>query len=340
MTGLDYKHAHIDIREKFAFTKEKAKSILSAIKAEHAVDACVLISTCNRTELYLSVSDIASSIAPSIMPSIALSPTKILCNAINQGFEDLFIEKSGEAAFNHLCRMASGLDSQIIGDDQIITQVREALELSRNQNSTNSYIEKVFNLAIQAAKAIKTHVIIKSLGVGSAPSKAVEKLKSLGALTDRKALVIGNGQMGRLVSSLLIQEKAHVTVTLREYKKGVVQVSDGADTIGYSERYKIVEKADIVISATTSPHFTLYRADFDKLSQLPEIVIDLSVPRDVEPSIGEIPGIVLLTIDDLTGTGRVLPSESARMINQIILEYTQKYYSLLSFKTAVTGGAV
>jgi len=330
MTGLDHKRASLETREKFAVKKEKTQKILAAINDGGIAGGCVLISTCNRTELYASVPDIR-----------LFDPSKVLCGALDRDFADydhLFTTRTDESAIRHLCRMASGLDSQIVGDDQIITQVREALELSREQNCADSYLETMFKLAIQAAKDIKTNVILKSFGVGSIPGQAVEKLKTLCHLAGRNAVVIGNGQMGRLVSEHLIREKVNVTVTLREYKKGVIKVPDGAGTINYNQRYRAIENADILLSATTSPHFTIHRDELSGLARLPEIIVDLAVPRDVEPWVSEIRGVTLLTIDDISGEHRALPPESIAMIDEIIAEHVEKYYRWLGFRTNMALG--
>jgi glutamyl-tRNA reductase len=229
--------------------------------------------------------------------------------------------------------VASGLDSQIVGDDQIITQAREALESSRGWGYTDSFVETMFRIAIQAAKAIKTRVILKTLGTDSVPAKAVEKLKKVCAPHGMAAVVIGNGQMGRLVASLLIKEGFDVTVTLREYKKGVIQIPENAQTINYSERYRAIERADIVVSATSSPHYTVHYDDMRRLPRLPGVIVDLAVPRDVEPSIGDIPGTTLLTIDDLSGDYRDLPDSSIRLIDEIISEHIGKFDRWRTYKT-------
>ena len=324
MTGLDHNRSDIEIREKFALTKEKTGRILASVKGNGLADGCVIISTCNRTEFYVSV------------PADAVfEPSKTLCDMLGRNFieyKNFFTEKFDEQAINHLCRVASGLDSQILGDDQIITQVREALELSREKNCTDSYMETMFKTAIQAAKKVKTQVIIKTLGIDSVPDNAIAKLKTICPLANKNAVVIGNGQMGRLVSELLIHEKANVTVTLREYKRGIIYVPKRANTINYSERYKAIGNADIVVSATTSQHFTLTYEELIKLMRLPKIIIDLAVPRDAEASIGEIPGLTLLTIDEISDDRRKIPPESISEIDLIINKHIEQYYRWLRFK--------
>ncbi|GBU20672.1 glutamyl-tRNA reductase [Fibrobacteres bacterium R8-0-B4] len=324
MTGLDYKRSNIGVREKFAVTKAKAEKALAGFKSG-GIDGCVILSTCNRTELYAATENDGDS---------ALS--KRLCAALGIDFSEYgphLTEREGDSVMEHLCRVASGLDSQIAGDDQIITQVREALELSRGQNCTDGRIEKMFNLSIRAAKVIKTKIFINSLKTSSVPEKTVEKLKTmcLHQLSTKTALVIGSGRIGRQVCDLLIREGVNVTVTLRSRKKGggsgggINSINDKANVIDYDERYRTIEKADIVISATSSPHLTLLKNEISVLTKIPEIIVDLAVPRDVEPSVGTVKGIVLLTIDDITGDDLRLSPESVLTAEGIIAEYVDKY---------------
>jgi glutamyl-tRNA reductase len=323
MTGLDYKRSNLSVREKFAVTKEMSGKMLAGFK-DGGASGCVLVSTCNRMELYASIPE-----------GCTLPLSKALCAALGRDFFEYgtyFTEREGEHVMEHLCRVASGLDSQIMGDDQIITQVREALELSRNQNCTDSYIETVFNISIHAAKAIKTKVLANSLGTSSVPGKTVEKIKTMCHLAGKNALVIGNGRIGRLVSELLLRENMNVTVTLRSHKRGTVQIPEQAEVINYDERYKAVEKSDIAVSATASPHLTLSKSEMSALKRVPKIIADLAVPRDVEPSIKDICGITLLTIDDISGEERYLPPKSVSMTESIIAEHIAKYKQWLLFK--------
>jgi len=319
MTGLDHKRSDLSVREKFAATKAKTGKILTDFKNDVG-GGCVILSTCNRMEFYASISD-----------SDDLALSKVLCAALGIDFseyESHLTEREGDRVIEHLCRVASGLDSQIIGDDQIITQVREALELSRDRKCTDSCIETLFNLSIHAAKAIKTKIFINTLRTSSVPEKTVEKLKTMYSyrLSGQKALVIGSGRIGRQVCDLLIRESMDVTVTLRSHKnRGSVRINDKANVIDYDERYKVLEKIDIAISATASPHLTISKDELTALKRIPEIIVDLAVPRDVEPSVKDINGVALLTIDDISDDGRRLPSESALTAESVIAEHIAKY---------------
>ena len=321
MTGLDYTRADLDTRSAFAVTKERSQRLVAAIKAGGIVGGAVVVSTCNRTELYASIPGIGVT---------DFSLTRALCEALEQDYTSsarYFIELTDDEALEHLSRVGAGLDSQILGDDQIITQIREALELSRAAGCTDSYLETFFRVAIQSAKAIKTNVILRALGAASVPQGTVETLKALTDLSASKVVVIGNGVIGRHVATLLLDEGAQVTVTIRQYHRGLVQVPPGARTIGYIDRYQVIDGADIVISATTSNHFTVRYDDLIAVAEIPRIVVDLAVPRDVEAEIAEIDGVLLLTVDDISSESRSLSNESLGMVQGIVEKNIARYHN-------------
>jgi len=323
MTGLDHKRSDLSVREKFAVTKAGAGKILMDFKAGGAV-GCVVLSTCNRMELYAALNNDSG---------LRLSET--LCAALGIDYHEYgshLMEREGDGVIEHLCRVACGIDSRIMGDDQIITQVREALEMSRGQQCTDSYIETMFNLSIHAAKVIKTKVFVNSLRTSTVPEHTVEKLKTMLSLSGQNALVIGSGRIGRQVCELLVRENVNVTVTLRSHNKNIINIPDNVNTVSYDERYKALEKSDIVISATSSPHITVFQKELVVLKRLPKIIVDLAVPRDVEQSVGNIDGVTLLTIDDISGDGQRLSQESIMMTENIIAEHVAKYNKWCSFK--------
>jgi len=329
MTGLDYTRADLDTRSQFAVTKERSERLIAAIKEASVAQACVIVSTCNRTELYASVPEAE-------VPGFSLTET--LCTALGQDYQAAaayFEELSDDQALVHLCRVAAGLDSQILGDDQIITQTREALELARAGTCTDSYIETFFRIAIQTAKSIKTNVILKALGAASVPQETVEKLKTMTDLSRAKAVVIGNGVIGRHVANLLLAEGAEVTVTIRQYHRGAVEVPEGAGSVSYTDRYEAIEGADILISATTSNHFTVRLEDFAALQQGPRIIVDLAVPRDVEASVADLEGTVLLTVDNISGEAQDLSPQSLETIDSIIEKNLSRFNNWCAYKQLI-----
>ena len=327
MIGLDYKISELPVREKFAITKASMERVLSAYTELKEVSGCTIISTCNRTEVYVSLES-----------DCELQIPEILCGALgldSEKYARYFVKRNDAEAIRHLCKVSAGMDSQILGDDQIITQVRESSELSRELGSNDSYLETLFNLAIKSAKIIKTQIVLRDPSRSSAPYKAVEKIKSVHSLVDQNVVVIGNGQMGRLVSDILIAEGANVTVTIREYKKGVIQVPKGANTIKYTCRYEAIAKASIVVSATTSPHHTLHYPELSQLDSVPKIIVDLAVPRDIDPDIQNITDVTILTIDDLAEEETFVDEAKVAQAENIIEEQIEKYYRWCGFKQKI-----
>ncbi len=329
MLGIDYKCSELSVREKFAMNKDQLKLVLGDFCLASGVLGCVIISTCNRTEVYVSVHD---------EPEVSLQ--KMLCQSLGQEFESnkqYFITREETEAIEHLCLVASGTDSQILGDDQIITQVREAVEFSREHGFCDSYLETFFKTAITAAKKIKTNLVIRDTKNTSAPHKAVEMLKTICDLRQQEVLVIGNGQMGRLVCELLLKEGAGVTITLRQYKKGAIEVPVGAKTVNYSERYESLKNSTIVISATRSPHHTITVEECKKLASLPSIMIDLAVPRDIEGTVQTLQNSTLFTIDDLGDRHLTLSSEKKLQIKTLIAEQIENYFRWKNYKMILQG---
>ena len=291
MSGLDYSLAPIALRERLSFTKAAVEDLDRAVARMPGVAGCVLLSTCNRTEIYLSPQGEAE-----------LNPGEALCAAAGVDyapFAHAFRTRHGEEAARHLMEVACGLKSQIWGEDQILTQVKTAAALAREAGSTDGVLETLFRTAASAGKEVKTSVRLTSLPA-SAAHRAVERLGTLaGGLTGRRALVIGNGEMGRLAASLLREAGCAVTVTLRSYHHGETVVPAGCAVAHYDDRYQAMEGADLLISATTSPHYTVGEAEYRQAARPPRLLADLAIPRDIQPQVGELPGVTLLNVDAL-----------------------------------------
>jgi glutamyl-tRNA reductase len=215
MVGIDHNRASIEYRELFSFTKAGSTEAMRDLKENYPVDGCVILSTCNRTELWISTGE-------------DLSPRLMLCalkDADPDRYKDLFIEREGEEAALHLLELACGLDSRIFGEDQIISQVREALELARDQQCTDMVLEKVFQTAVGAAKKVKSKVRLAAAD-GSTALQVLALLKEkLGDIRGVTCLMIGNGKMGQLVAGLLAAQGAEVKMTLRKTMHATVRRS-------------------------------------------------------------------------------------------------------------------
>ncbi len=320
MLGIDFHTAALEIREKFSVTAKKMGVVARRIK-ENApnINGCVLLSTCNRTEIYISA-------------SCDMHIKKILLDVMEvpyDAYADYFTVKQDKDVIRHLMEVACGLQSLVLGEDQIIAQVKAALAYAHEEEACDGILQTVFRTAITAAKKVKTNVKLSNRDM-SVPYQAVDVLKKeIKSLADCKALVIGNGEMGKRAAALLAQQCQETAVTIREYKKGTVFVPEGCNAIPYSERYAYIETCDLVVSATTSPHYTITKEELQKLNKVPRYFVDLSVPRDVEPSVAAL-GATVLNIDDL-GTSHV-DTAALDMAADILAQYEKKFYDWYAYR--------
>lgn len=290
MIGIDHTRAGIDVRTVFSFTKKKMAEALELLHKVPGIDGCVLISTCNRMELWASVDE--------EFPEDALYEQ--LCKikeADPELYRSYFTFRREREAVQHLFRLAGGLKSRILGEDQIVTQVGDALSFAREQYATDSVMETLFRMAVTAAKKVKTEVVLSHTD-NSVVRTAIETLKEQGkTFAGKKCMVIGNGVMGKLTATTLCEEGADVTVTVRQYRSGIVEIPFGCKRIDYGARMELFPQCDYVVSATVSPNYTVTRELVEQAGVGEVVLIDLAVPRDIEPSVTELPGVELYDID-------------------------------------------
>jgi glutamyl-tRNA reductase len=320
MAGLDWSRAPVALREALSFVHSRVVE-LDGLLARYG-SGCVLLSTCNRTEIYLSGA------------AEDVHPGELLCREAGVDFAPLagaFTLRRDEDAARHLMEVAGGLHSQIWGEDQILTQVKTALERARLAHSADSVLERVFGGAAAAGKRIKSTVRLQGVPT-SAAARAVEVLEqACGGLAGRRALVIGSGEMGRLAARLLGERGCTVTVTLRTYRHGGPVLPAGCAGIPYEERYRAVEQADLLLSATASPHETITVDGLAGCSRRPLWMVDLAIPRDIQPQVGQLPGVRLFNVDDLGGAARAIPPQAAEIVDEAMadLERWERYRACL-----------
>lgn len=320
MSGLEHSLAPISLRERLSFTRQQTAETMIKIQSFPLISGCVLVSTCNRTELYLSCAE-------------TVDPGELLCRTAGAEYapyQDVFVTRSGKEAAEHLMQVAAGLRSRIFGEDQILSQIKKAIALAREAKTADSVLETLFRSAISAGKEVRTKVRLTPIPA-SAAGMAVKLLQEkLGELKGKKALVIGNGEMGRLSASLLRQAECQVTVTLRTYRHGETIVPPGCGVIPYEERFRCMVDRDILISATASPHYTVTAEQIAEISSPPSVMIDLAIPRDIQPEVGLLPGISLYNIDDLGNDleNRTIPQE----VTDILRAQMENFYRWLNFR--------
>lgn len=291
MIGIDHSKASVDIRAKFSFTKKRAVETMKKLKEEHGILGCIILSTCNRMEVWVSTQD-----------DKEISLYEFLCRekeVEKDEYQDYFMKRENEEAVRHLFYLTSGLKSQILAEDQIITQVKDALTLARDAYCTDNVLEVLFRMAVTAAKKVKTEVTFSRANT-SVIHQAMERLRNQGfSFEGKTCMVIGNGEMGKVTALALKEAGADVTVTVRQYRSGVVNIPQGCKRINYGERMELLPDCDLVVSATASPNYTLTKENFEeiKLDAASVVLIDLAVPRDIDPEVGKLQNVSLYDID-------------------------------------------
>jgi glutamyl-tRNA reductase len=297
--GISHKTAPVELRERVALPEGRAAGILRELVSTDHVHEAVALSTCNRTELYLVVGDVveAETAALGILARESdIRPTELLSH--------LYPLRGMEAA-RHLFRVTAGLDAMIVGEAEIQGQVKRAYELALVENTTSAFMNRLFRDALAAGKRVRTETNVGS-GSFSVPSVAVQLAQeTLGDLTGRRVVVIGAGETGELTARELTDRGVHsVFVANRHYDRAIgLAQRFGGQAIRFDMLPAELEKADIVLSSTASPHHIVGRdelaAVMESRAGRPLLLIDIAVPRDIDPAVAEIEGVFLKDIDDL-----------------------------------------
>lgn len=327
MIGIDHTTASVDIRALFSVKKSEMKKEMETIKQALDLSGIVLLNTCNRMEIWVSGQDSRMDILGA------------LCNykGIDKNEnETYFVCREEEEAITHLMMLAGGLKSAIMGEDQILTQVKQGIDFSRQERLSDSTLDVLFRTAITAAKKIKSEVVFHRANA-SAIEQALVLLQEKGMqLCNMKCLVIGNGEYGRMVANRLVACGADVTVTIRQYHSGEVLIPKGCKTILYGDKYTVFPFCDLVVSATTSPNFTI---TYDKVRECNcksrMILLDLAVPRDVEPRIKDLPGFQVFDIDCFQSDLAPGNEEAFEQAEAIIREKIKEFHLWYDYKDMV-----
>lgn len=303
LIGTNHKYSPIQIRGKLVISKRRLRESLRELTNLRGIKAAVILSTCNRIELYADVLDTALGVR-TLKEFFLRGQQQEL-----EKFEAHLYTYIGKVAILHLFHVASGMDSQILGENQILEQVRLAYTEAREANTINTFLSNIFNKAIDTGIKVRNKTKI-SQGNITIASIAISLMKEkFVSLKDKKIFIIGVGKISELVVRALKKEGTKVVfIANRTYEKALelARYID-AEVVKFNQLRQKLMEADIVISATSSPHLILKKEDILEVMnhrQLindcrPLLIIDLAVPRDVEQEIRHIEGINLFCLDDL-----------------------------------------
>ena len=294
--GVSHKTAPLPLRERLALPEGRAAAVLGELRSSDSISEVVAISTCNRTEIYMVTSDAveAESAALSVLARHAgIRPTELT---------DCLYSFHQRDAVRHLFGVAAGLDSMIVGEAEIQGQVKRAYELALVEGSTGPIANRLFREALGAGKRVRTETALGRSRL-SVSSVAVELAGDiLGDLSMRRVLVIGAGENGELTARALRERGVHtVFVANRHYDRAIgLAQRFGGSAVRFDDLPAELAAADIVVTCTASPHQIVGREELEEMRDgRPLVLIDIAVPRDVDPSVRELPGIALYDMDDL-----------------------------------------
>jgi glutamyl-tRNA reductase len=316
VVGISHRTAPLELRERFALTGVEAVGLGRRLLDSDTVAEAVVLSTCNRTELYLFADDTSAAVRLAVERLAergGVGPAELAAAAYRS---------CGDAAIAHLFRVAASLDSMVVGEAQILAQLKDAYQAACGEGCTSTVFNKLFRHAIEVGKRVRTETTIGERPV-SVSSVAVELARQvLGKLERRVVLVLGAGETSELTVKHLRAQGAGAVVVANRTLAAAEELAGRCDgrAVCFDELDAELAAADIVISSTASPGFLIDRGRLAEVMRRrrrrPVFLIDIAVPRNLDPGIARIAGCYLYDIDDLQGVVAVNRREREREVGQ------------------------
>ncbi len=303
--GLNHHSAPVEIRERLAFTEKDLPAAFSLVREKIPGAGCVLVSTCNRVEIYVHHPLLPETLRERLVAFLVES------RGVEKAlFDDYLYLYAGREAVEHLFRVASGLDSLVIGEPQILGQLHEAYQAAHACQVADKVIHRLFQKAFTTAKKVRSQTAI-GMGNVSVSSVAVSLAASIFKDLSRvQVFLLGSGEMAALALKALADHGArHITVVNRDLEKArILAASQGGTVATWDELDGLLTRADIVISSTAAPGFILSKKQVDSVlhtrKHRPLFLVDIATPRDIDPEVASLDGVFLYDIDDLKAVAR------------------------------------
>jgi glutamyl-tRNA reductase len=309
LTGVNYKTAPIELRERIAISREELPQTTRALAGEPGVTECLIVSTCNRVEMLVATDAPDADLAGFLHRQFGLDPKLLLPH---------IYEHRDQEAVRHLFRVAASLDSMVVGEPQILGQVKDAFAVARSAGTVGGQLEHLLQCTFAAAKKVRSETEIGSNSVSIA-SVAVELARKIfGSLEGRTVFLVGAGKMSELAARHLVQQGAGAILVSNRTVERARRMAEEfkGRVIPFEQLYDSVSEADIVISSTGAPH-PIFRPEHGKAflqrrRNRPMFFIDIAVPRDVDPAMGKLEGIFVYDVDDLQQVAAAHMEERSR----------------------------
>jgi len=309
LIGVNHKTAPIALRERIAISREELPETTRTLAAVPGVAECMIVSTCNRVELLAAVDSPETDLMGFLHRQFGVDPAELAPHVYEHRDKD---------AVRHLFRMAASLDSMVVGEPQILGQVKEAFAVARAAGTVAGQLEHLLQSAFAAAKKARSETGIGSNSVSIASVAVDLARKIFGSLQGRTVFLVGAGKMSELAARHLVQQGAGailVSNRTQERARMMAEAFDGR-VIPFEQLYEAASEADIVISSTGAPH-PIFRTEhgqafLHRRKNRPMFFIDIAVPRDVDPAMNKLDGIFVYDIDDLQQVAAAHMAERTR----------------------------
>jgi len=296
--GLTFQEVPVELREKVAFRDAQLPDALARMKQMLGLREAVLLSTCNRVEYFGATTqpDLAAAAWPDFLRQF---------HAVTEDFSTLSFQLRGMSCVEHLYSVASGLKSMVVGETEVLGQLKDAYDIARTQGQTGKWLNRLFQSSFAAAKSVRTHTAITRgrVSVGSVSVELAEKI--FGDLRACRVMVIGAGETSERTARSLLRHGVHsILVANRTFERAEALASElDGEAVRWEHWEDRATNVDIMISSTSAPHYVLTREKLEELlrrrERRPLFLIDLAVPRDFEPAINLLDDVFLYDIDDL-----------------------------------------
>jgi glutamyl-tRNA reductase len=299
LIGLNHKTAPVDIRECLAFSQDEIRDALNALRALGVVEEAMLFSTCNRVELLITAREHLPAVeaAKKFLARFKQLPL--------DAFESSLYQHQGEAAVRHVFRVAASLDSMVLGEPQILGQIKAAYRTATEQKTSGVILNRLLHKTFFVAKRIRTETGIGDHAVSISYAAIELGRKIFGHLQGKQVMLIGAGEMAELaVEHLIRQRSGHIYVANRTFERGMELASAYNGTaIRFEEIPDYVKQVDIIISSTGAKGYILHKPQIKSVMRgrrnRPIFFIDIAVPRDIDPQINTLNNVYVYDIDDL-----------------------------------------
>jgi glutamyl-tRNA reductase len=299
--GLNFRTAPVAVRERFWISESRRCEALVHLGRSEGIQEAIVLATCNRTEFLLWADDISLA-ANSVLRFLSTEYGLKLCEWSH------FYRLLDDAALLHIFRVTSSLDSMVLGEPQIVSQVKNAWQQAQKVGTTGRFLDAVMQKALSVSKKVRNETAIGNAAV-SVPYAAVETARGVfGSIDGRNVLLFGAGKMSELSARYLVNNGATSVHVVNRTFEHAVELAEklGGIAVPFEERWAHMVEADILISSTSCPHTVLSREEAERIAKerrnRPMCIVDIAVPRDIDPGVRQVEGMFLFDIDDLEQT--------------------------------------